>query len=94
MLVPPGRPKGLGYLASSTWSTASVSYGCFLSPQVPLAGELEEQTTMLVRKYKTDRQFLSPHAPEEPGAHDDAPSMVAVGCLEVAAGGIGDIVIV
>ena len=59
----------------------------------PLAGELEEQTTTLVREYKTDRQLLSPHAPEEPGAHDDAPSMVAVGCLGVAAGGCGDIVI-
>ena len=59
----------------------------------PLAGELEEQSTMLVREYKTDRQLLSPHAPEEPGAHDDAPSMVAVGCLGVASGGVGDIVI-
>ena len=24
----------------------------------------------LVREYKTDRQLLSPHAPEEPGAHE------------------------
>src|SRR4051812_48440829 len=59
----------------------------------PLAGELEEQTTILVREYKIDRQLLSPHAPEQPGAHHDAPSMAALGCLGAATGRIGEIVI-
>jgi hypothetical protein len=58
----------------------------------PLAGDLEEQTTTLVREYKTDRQLLSPHAPEEPGAHDDAPTMLALDSLGAAQGRMGDIV--
>ena len=58
----------------------------------PLAGELEEQTTTLIREYKSDRQLLSPHAPEEPGAHDDAPTMLALDCLGAAIGKVGDIV--
>lgn len=58
----------------------------------PLAGELEEQMTILLREYKTDRQLLSPHAPEEPGAHDDAPTMCALGCLGAAAGKLGELV--
>ncbi len=58
----------------------------------PLAGEMEEQVTILVREYKTDRQLLSPHAPEEPSAHDNAPSMVALGCLGASRGGVGEIV--
>jgi len=57
----------------------------------PLAGELEEQMTILLRVYKTDRELLSPHAPEEPGAHDDAPTMSALCCLGAATGRVGDI---
>ena len=57
----------------------------------PLAGEIEEQMTILLREYKTDRQLLSPHAPEEPGAHDDAPTMLALGSLGAATGKIGEI---
>jgi hypothetical protein len=48
--------------------------------------------SILVREYKTDRQLLSPHAPEEPGVHEDAPTMLALGCMAVATGKIGDIV--
>lgn len=59
----------------------------------PLAGELEEQTTTLVREYKTDRQLLSPHAPEQPGAHDDAPTMLALGALGATSGKIGSILV-
>jgi hypothetical protein len=59
----------------------------------PLAGELEEQRVNLVREYKTDRQLLSPHAPEEPGAHDDAPTMAALDCLGAAVGGTGSILV-
>jgi hypothetical protein len=59
----------------------------------PLAPELIEQATRLVREYKTDAELLSPHAPEEPGAYDDACSMVALGCLGAANGVVGEIVI-
>lgn len=59
-----------------------------------LAGEFEEQMTILLREYKTDRELLSPHAPEEPGAHDDAPCMAALGCLGAAVGGMGDILFI
>ena len=38
----------------------------------PLAGELEEQMTALIREYVGQGEYLSPHAPEETGAHDDA----------------------
>lgn len=58
-----------------------------------LAAELEEQMTILLREYKTDRELLSPHAPEEPGAHDDAPTMGALGCLGAATGQIGSILV-
>jgi hypothetical protein len=59
----------------------------------PLAGELEEQTTTLLREYKTDRQLLSPRAPEVPGAHDDAPTMLALNALGASQGRMGDILI-
>lgn len=57
----------------------------------PLAAELEEQMTALLREYKTERELLSPHAPETPGAYDDAPVMCALGCLGAAQGVVGDI---
>jgi hypothetical protein len=38
-----------------------------------LAGEFEDQTVNLVREYKTDRQLLSPHAPEQLGARRHCP---------------------
>jgi hypothetical protein len=59
----------------------------------PLAAELEDQTVNLVREYKTDRQLLSPHAPEDPGAHDDTPTMLALDTLGAAGGGIGSILV-
>lgn len=52
----------------------------------PLAAVFEEQSTRLVRECKTDAELLSPHAPEEPGAYDDACSMVALGCLGLRMG--------
>ena len=33
------------------------------------------------RNSKTDRQLLSPHAPEEAGAHDDTTTMMALDAL-------------
>lgn len=60
----------------------------------PLAAEMEEQTTILLREYKTDRQLLSPHAPEEPGANDDAPSMLALGALGAVQGRMSQIVFI
>jgi hypothetical protein len=57
----------------------------------PLAAELEEQMSILLREYKTDAELLSPHAPEEAGAHDDACTMCALGCLGAATGKIGEL---
>lgn len=57
----------------------------------PLAAELEEQMSILLREYKTDAELLSPHAPEEPGAYDDACVMCALGCMGAAQGKVGDI---
>lgn len=59
----------------------------------PLAAELEEQMTNLRRLYKTDKKLLSPSAPEKPGFHDDACSMVALACMGSASGGIGSILV-
>ena len=59
----------------------------------PLTPELVEQSTRLVREFKTDAELLSPHGPEEPGAYDDACSMVALGCLGAANGQVGEVVI-
>jgi len=42
------------------------------------------------REYKTDRDLLSPHAPEQPGTHDDACSKCALGCMGGATGGVGE----
>lgn len=47
----------------------------------------------LVREYKTDRQLLGPHTPKEPGAHEDAPPMLALDTLGAAGGGIRSILV-
>lgn len=57
----------------------------------PLAAELEDQFTSLLREYTGGGEFLSPHAPEEPGYFDDACSMAALGCLGAAQGITGEI---
>ena len=57
----------------------------------PLAGELEEQMTALIREYVGQGEYLSPHAPDEAGAHDDACMMLALDCLGANRAGIGDI---
>lgn len=57
----------------------------------PLAGKLEEQMTALVREYVGNGEYLSPHAPEEAAAHDDACMMLALDCLGAARASIGDI---
>lgn len=63
---------------------------CFSYPgNHPLTGEFEEQMTILLREYKGDRELLLPHAPEEPGAHDDAPTVAASGCMGSAKGMVG-----
>jgi len=49
--------------------------------------------TQLIREYKGDGEFLSPHAPEIPGAHDDAPTAVALAVMAASGGGIGDLLI-
>ena len=59
----------------------------------PLAGEFEVQMTSLVKACKGDRELLSPYAPKEPGAHDDACSMAALGCLVAVDGVVGDILV-
>lgn len=59
----------------------------------PLASEVEEQMTQLIREYKGDGEFLSPHAPEVPGAHDDAPTAIALAVMAASVGGIGDLLI-
>jgi hypothetical protein len=59
----------------------------------PLAAELIDQSTRLIREYKTDAELLSPHAPEEPGCYDDACTMAALGSLGAATGMVGEIVI-
>ena len=51
-----------------------------------LMGELENQMTMLLREYKWLAQMLSPYAPEVPGAHDDAPTAVALALLAASSG--------
>ncbi len=43
-----------------------------------LAAGQKEQLILLYRESKTDRYLLSPHSPEEPGAYDDAPTMLAL----------------
>jgi hypothetical protein len=47
----------------------------------------------LYRESKSDRQLLSPLAPEELGTHDYAPTMLALGSLSAAVGGIGSILV-
>jgi hypothetical protein len=54
---------------------------------------MEQQSILLDREYKTDRQLLAPHAPEVPGAHDDAPTMLALDTLGAAVGGLGGILV-
>jgi hypothetical protein len=57
----------------------------------PLTAELEEQMEKLVREYVGQGEFLSPHAPEEPGIHDDACMMLALDCLGANRAPVGDI---
>ncbi len=56
-----------------------------------LSGEIDKHMAILLREYKTDRQLLSPHAPDERGAHADAPPMLALGSLGAATGKVGAI---
>jgi hypothetical protein len=57
----------------------------------PLASEVEEQMTQLIREYKSEGEFLSPHAPEVPGAHDDAPTAIALAIMAASTGFVGEI---
>jgi hypothetical protein len=57
----------------------------------PLAGEFEDQMTALIREYKGDGEYLSPHHPDEQGALDDAPDSTSLALLAAAGGGIGEI---
>jgi len=50
--------------------------------------------TTLLREYKGDGEYLCPHAPEEPGAHDDAPTAIALALLAAKQGYVGDIMFV
>lgn len=60
----------------------------------PLAEELEEQMTTLIREYVGEGEYLSPHADDDqPDAHDDAAMMLALGCLGAAQGKIGSILV-
>lgn len=52
----------------------------------PLTVEFEEQMTELLRDYSGHGEFLIPHAPEEPGMHDDTCSMAVLGCFGAARG--------
>lgn len=77
----------LAEVEGSTCSDCYAMKGSFTFPNVEKV--LQEN---LVREYKTDRQLLSPHAPKEPGAHDDAPTMLALDSLG-AGGGNGSILV-
>ena len=58
---------------------------------LPLAGELKEQMTALILEYVSQGEYLSPHAPEEAGAHDDACMMLALDCLGANRTRLGEI---
>ncbi len=47
--------------------------------------------TALLREYTGNGEFLSPHAPDEPGCHDDACTVLALDCLGAAGGMIGSV---
>ena len=58
----------------------------------PLSGEFGEHVTTLVRECTGNGEYLSPHAPETPGAHEDAPTMAALGSMGAVGGVSGDTV--
>lgn len=55
------------------------------------AADLEEQRTILLREDETDAEPQSPHAPEEPGADDEACPPCALGCMGAATGKGGEL---
>jgi hypothetical protein len=59
-----------------------------------LASEFEEQTAALLRDYKGEGEYLCPHHPDEPGAHDDAPDSTALALLAARGGFSGEILFV
>lgn len=61
---------------------------------LPLAAEFEEQTVASVREYNGDREYLSVHHPDEPGAKYGCPDCTALCLMGVASGDIGDILFV
>jgi hypothetical protein len=56
-----------------------------------LAGGFEEQTTAMLREYKGEGEYLCPHHPDEPGAHDDAPDSTALALPAMNGGFSGEI---
>jgi hypothetical protein len=59
----------------------------------PLAEELEERMTNLLRLHVTDRQILSPQAPDKLGYHGDACSMLALAAWGAKGEAISDILV-
>lgn len=60
----------------------------------PHTVDFEAQMTELVREYKGDAEFLSPHHPDKPGAHDDAADCVALMLKAASIGELGDIIVI
>jgi len=49
--------------------------------------------TAMIREYKGDKDYLTPHHPDTPNGRDDAPDSSALALLAAAGGGIGDIIV-
>ncbi len=56
--------------------------------------DFEAQMTELVREYKGEGEYLSPHHPDKPGARDDACDATALMLLAASVGEVGDIIVV
>jgi hypothetical protein len=57
----------------------------------PLAAKFEEETTAMLRENKGEGEYLCPHHPDEPGAHDEAPDSTALALLAARGGVSGEI---
>jgi hypothetical protein len=59
----------------------------------PLAAEFEDQMTQLLREYKGDKDYLTPHHPETPEGRDDSPDSTALGLLSASRRFAGEILL-
>ena len=56
-----------------------------------LASEFEEQMTQLLREYKGDKDYLTPHHPETADGRDYAPDSTALSLLRASQQFVGEI---